>query len=106
MRKLVALPSQQGEARSVLGPLRRSAWKSDPRTQRGDAVTSAPLTEHLDPFLRTAAEASEGRGLPQFVEREFRDFLLCGLFEQGVARFRCEGCAEHVVPFSCKGRGF
>ena len=65
------------------------------------------IREHLDPFLRTAAEASEGRGLPQFVEREFRDFLMCGLFEQGVARFRCEGCAhEHLVPFSCKGRGF
>ena len=27
--------------------------------------------------------------------------------EQGVARFRCEGCArEHLVPFSCKGRGW
>jgi transposase-like zinc-binding protein len=26
---------------------------------------------------------------------------------EGVARFRCESCArEHLVPFSCKGRGF
>ena len=26
---------------------------------------------------------------------------------RGVARFRCEGCArEHLVPFSCKGRGW
>jgi hypothetical protein len=29
------------------------------------------------------------------------------VFEHGVARFRCEGRArEHLVPFSCKGRGF
>ncbi len=62
---------------------------------------------HLDAFLRAAAEAGDGVGLPQFVEREFREFLTCGVFEGGVARFRCEGCAlEHLVPFSCKGRGF
>ena len=40
-------------------------------------------------------------------EREFREFLMCGVFEHGVARFRCEGCGrEHLVPFSCKGRGW
>ncbi|MBI3629049.1 MAG: transposase zinc-binding domain-containing protein [Candidatus Rokubacteria bacterium] len=63
------------------------------------------IGEHLEPFLRQAAEAGEGVGLPQFVEREFREFLTCGAFEHGFARFRCEGCAhEHLVPFSCKGR--
>ncbi len=62
---------------------------------------------HLEAFLRAAGEAGDGTGLPQFVEREFREFLMCGAFEGGVARFRCEGCArEHLVPFSCKGRGF
>ena len=46
-------------------------------------------------------------GLPQFVEREFREFLTCGVLEHGFARVRCDGCAyEHLVPFSCKGRGF
>ena len=45
------------------------------------------------------AEAGDGAGLPQFVEREFREFLLCGVFEAGVARVQCEGCArEHLVP--------
>jgi len=40
--------------------------------------------------------------MPQFVEREFREFLLCGVYEAGVARFQCEGCErEHLVPFSC-----
>src|SRR5881296_4294994 len=65
------------------------------------------IAEHLDAFLGAVAEAGDGAGLPQFVEREFREFLLCGVFEAGVARFQCEGCArEHLVPCSCKGRGF
>jgi hypothetical protein len=62
---------------------------------------------HLEAFLDAVAEAGDGAGLPQFVEREFREFLTCGVFEHGVARFRCQGCArEHLVPFSCKGRGW
>jgi hypothetical protein len=65
------------------------------------------LAEHLEAFLGAVAEAGDGAGLPQFVEREFREFLRCGVYEAGVARFQCEGCArEHLVPFSCKGRGF
>ena len=36
-----------------------------------------------------------------------REFLTCGVFEGGVARFQCEGCArQHLVPFSCNGRGW
>src|ERR1700687_4589058 len=65
------------------------------------------IAEHLEAFLRAVAEAGDGTGLPQFVEREFREFLTCGVFEHGVARFRCEGCGrEHLVPFSCKGRAW
>ena len=60
------------------------------------------VAEHLEAFLGAVAEAGEGAGLPQFVEREFREFLTCGVFEGGVARFRCEGCArEHLVPLIC-----
>jgi hypothetical protein len=65
------------------------------------------ISRHLDTFLDAVAEAGDGAGLPQFVEREFREFLTCGVFEHGVARFRCEGCGrEHLLPFSCKGRGW
>ncbi len=60
------------------------------------------IREHLEPFVRTAVEAGEGVGLPRFVEREFREFLTCGVFEHGFVRFRCDGCAvERLVPFSC-----
>ena len=65
------------------------------------------IAEHLEAFLRAVAEAGDGAGLPQFVEREFREFLLCGVFEAGVARFLCEGCGlDHLLPFSCKGRAW
>jgi hypothetical protein len=53
---------------------------------------------HLEAFLGAAAEAGDGAGLPQFVEREFREFLTCGVVEHGVARFRCEGCGLPCAP--------
>ena len=58
------------------------------------AVLHQVIAEHLEAFLRAVAEAGDGAGLPQFIEREFREFLTCGVFEHGVARFRCEGCAR------------
>jgi len=69
----------------------------------GSGVCASQETgaEKLEAFLEVVAAAGEGAGLPQFVEREFREFLTCGVFEHGVARFRCEGCGrEHLVPFS------
>ena len=63
------------------------------------------IAEHVGAFLDAVTEAGDGAGMPQFVEREFREFLLCGVFEAGAARFQCEDCGrEHLVPFSCKGR--
>ena len=41
------------------------------------------VAEHLEAFLGVVAEAGDCAGLPQFVEREFREFLLCGVFEAG-----------------------
>ena len=56
---------------------------------------------HLEAFLDAVAEAGDGVGLPQFVEREFREFLLCGVFEAGVARFQCEAAR---ASSSCRFR--
>ena len=41
---------------------------------------------HLEAFLRAVAAAGDGAGLPQFVEREFREFLVCGVFGMYCAR--------------------
>ena len=59
------------------------------------------IAKHLEVFLRTVVAAGDGAGLPQFVEREFREFLTCGVFEHGVARFRCEGCGASTF---CRSR--
>ena len=84
--------------------LQRAAYR--PRDAE-HTVLHQVVAEHLEAFLEAVAAAGDGAGLPQFVEREFRKFLTCGVAEHGVARFRCEGCArEHLVPFSCKGRGW
>ena len=58
------------------------------------------------PDFRSELEA-QGRPLPRYVEDEFDAFLECGRLEQGFLRVCCEDCKhEHLVPFSCKRRGF
>jgi hypothetical protein len=45
--------------------------------------------------------------LPAFVKKELEGFLDCGLACRGFARLKCESCGgQHLVSFSCKGRGF
>jgi hypothetical protein len=71
------------------------------------SVLYGVVREHLDAFLRAAEAGDESRDLPPFIEREFREFLTCGILAYGFVRLRCEGCMlERLVPFSCKGRGF
>jgi hypothetical protein len=65
------------------------------------------VDQHLDAFLETAGRDADGAAMPDFLERELRDFLTCGVLAHGFARLRCTDCAlERLVPFSCKGRGF
>ena len=55
----------------------------------------------------TAYLAEQGVILPRYVQREFEDYLKCGLLEHGFLRVQCDNChAEHLVAFSCKCRGF
>lgn len=51
--------------------------------------------------------AAEGRVLPDYVQREFEDYLKCGCLEHGFYRVRCDSChEERLLGFSCKKRGF
>ena len=55
----------------------------------------------------TANLAEQGKYLPQYVEREFDEFLRCGRLEHGFLRVVCGDCKhEKLVAFSCKRRGF
>ena len=51
--------------------------------------------------------AAQGRPLPDYIQREFEDYLKCGRLEHGFLRVRCTSChQEQLVAFSCKRRGF
>jgi hypothetical protein len=70
-------------------------------------VLHTVIRDHLETFVREVTERGDGSGLPRFVEEEFREFLTCGILAHGFARLKCDGCGlEHLLPFSCKGRGF
>jgi hypothetical protein len=63
------------------------------------------VAEHYPQFLKLLAD--QGRSLPDYVQREFDDFLECGILEHGFPRVRCQDCStERLVAFSCKRRGF
>jgi hypothetical protein len=65
------------------------------------------VRDHFETFRSQAATLRDGHGLPQFVDGEFRAFLRCGVLAGGFARLHCGSCGlGHLVPFSCKGRGF
>lgn len=52
-------------------------------------------------------EHEHGSGLPDFVKKEFDEFLKCGILAHGFLRAKCESCRhEKLVAFSCKRRGF
>jgi len=52
-------------------------------------------------------EHDTGYPLPDFVVKEFNEYLRCGILAHGFLRAQCASCKfEHLVAFSCKRRGF
>jgi hypothetical protein len=44
--------------------------------------------------------------VPQYIDKEFTNYLGCGILAKGFACARCEDCRqEFLIAFSCKGRG-
>jgi len=67
------------------------------------------LYQLVDQYYPSFADlmAAQGRPLPEYVQREFEDYLKCGRLEHGFLRVRCTSChQEQLVAFSCKRRGF
>jgi hypothetical protein len=65
------------------------------------------VAEHLETFLASLADDPEATGFPAYVQREFYDYLRCGILAHGFLRLGCDTCKhELLVPFSCKRRGF
>ena len=64
------------------------------------------IQSNLTKFIEQV-ETEKGYPLPNFVIKEFYDYLDCGILAKGFLRLHCEGCgADGFVAFSCKRRGF
>src|SRR5262245_29325938 len=65
------------------------------------------VADHLETFLTSLDADPDARGLPAYVQREFYDYLQCGILAHGFLRLGCDTChQELLLPFSCKRRGF
>jgi len=65
------------------------------------------IAEHLETFLASLDADPDATGLPAYVEREFYDYLRCGILAHGFLRLGCDTCKQELlVPFSGKRRGF
>jgi len=65
------------------------------------------IADHLETFLAALDADPNTPGLPAYVQREFYDYLQCGILAHGFLRLGCDTCPkELLLPFSCKRRGF
>ncbi len=65
------------------------------------------IAEHLETFVASLHDDPDAKGLPAYVEREFYDYLQCGILAYGFLRLGCDTCPkETLLAFSCKRRAF
>ena len=65
------------------------------------------IAQHLETFLASLDADPDARGLPAYVQREFYDYLRCGILAHGFLRLGCDSCKKEVLlAFNCKRRGF
>ena len=70
-------------------------------------VLSNVMADHLETFLASLDADPGAKGLPAYVEREFYDYLPCGILAHGFLRLGCDTCKkERLLAFSGKRRGF
>ena len=65
------------------------------------------VQQHLETWLAQCRDVHDDQwSVPEYVEREFRRYLDCGILAHGFARARCGACGhDFLIAFSCKGRG-
>ena len=64
------------------------------------------VQQHLETWLAQCRDCHDDEwSVPEYVEREFRRYLDCGILARGFARARCGQCGhDFLIAFSCKGR--
>ena len=55
------------------------------------------IADHLETFLAALAADPEANGLPAYVQREFYDYLQCGILAHGFLRMGCDTCKKEVL---------
>jgi hypothetical protein len=64
----------------------------------------------METLLASLDADPNATGLPAYVQRvqrEFYDYLQCGILAHGLLRLGCDAChKELLLAFSCKRRGF
>ena len=72
------------------------------RTWTGDELRRVRLVGEIIANAFATPMARQERPLPDYVQREFEDYLRCGRFEHGFLRVRCDTChGEHLVALTC-----
>ena len=65
------------------------------------------VADHLETFLASLDADPDAKGLPAYVQREFYDYVQCGILAHGFLRLGCDTCQQELLlPCSCKRRGF
>jgi hypothetical protein len=55
------------------------------------------IAEHLETFLASLADDPEATGLPTYVQREFYDYLQCGILAHGFLRLGCDTLPQRAA---------
>src|SRR5262245_11969575 len=65
------------------------------------------VADHLETFLTSLDAAPDARGLPAYVERDWYDYVQCGVLAPGSLRLGGAPCKHALLPGSSgKRRGF
>src|SRR5256712_7816493 len=59
------------------------------------------IADHLATFLASFEADPDATGLPAYVEREFYDYLQCGILAHGFLRLGCDTCHKELL-LPCK----
>ena len=77
------------------------------RHQPETTILYQTIANHFESWLAERGMNDEHKSLPDFVTKEFRAFLDCGIFTKGMVKTSCPKCQTmQVTAFSCKKRGF
>ena len=55
------------------------------------------IAEHLETFLASFDADPDAKRLPDYVQREFYDYLQCGILAHGFLRLGCDTCKKEVL---------